>query len=82
MLKKISIFPFIFIIKIYQKLISPILLPSCRFNPTCSQYSIQSLNKYGLLKGIWLTLKRISKCHPLGGQGYDPLPIKNEKNKQ
>ena len=74
MLKKISIFPFIFIIKIYQKFISPILLPSCRFNPTCSQYSIQSLNKYGLLKGLWLTLKRISKCHPFGSSGYDPVP--------
>tara|TARA_X000000368_G_scaffold310070_1_gene247982 strand:+ start:299 stop:523 length:225 start_codon:yes stop_codon:yes gene_type:complete len=73
-LKKISIFPFIFIIKIYQKFISPILLPSCRFNPTCSQYSIQSLNKYGLLKGLWLTLKRISKCHPFGSSGYDPVP--------
>ena len=74
MFKKISISPFIFIIKIYQKLISPILLPSCRFNPTCSQYSIQSLNKYGLLKGIWLTLKRISKCHPFGSSGHDPVP--------
>ncbi len=74
MFKKISIFPFIFIIKIYQKLISPILLPSCRFNPTCSQYSIQSLNKYGLLKGIWLSFKRISKCHPFGSSGHDPVP--------
>ena len=74
MLKKISILPFVFIIKIYQKLISPILLPSCRFNPTCSQYSIQSLNKYGLLKGLWLTFKRISKCHPFGSSGYDPVP--------
>ena len=74
MLKKISILPFVFIVKIYQKLISPILLPSCRFNPTCSQYSIQSLNKYGLLKGLWLTFKRISKCHPFGSSGYDPVP--------
>ena len=74
MLKRISILPFVFIIKIYQKLISPILLPSCRFNPTCSQYSIQSLNKYGLLKGLWLTFKRISKCHPFGSSGYDPVP--------
>ena len=74
MFKKISILPFVLIIKIYQKLISPILLPSCRFNPTCSQYSIQSLNKYGLLKGLWLTFKRISKCHPFGSSGYDPVP--------
>ena len=73
-MKKILIFPFIFIIKIYQKYISPILLPSCRFNPTCSQYSIQALKKHGLLNGLWLTLKRISKCRPFGGSGYDPVP--------
>ena len=73
-MKKILIFPFIFIIKIYQKYISPILLSSCRFNPTCSQYSIQALKKHGLLIGMWLTFKRISKCHPFGGSGYDPVP--------
>lgn len=73
-MKKILIFPFVFIIKIYQKFISPVLLPSCRFSPTCSQYSIESLNKHGLLKGLWLSLKRISKCHPFGGSGYDPVP--------
>jgi len=73
-LKKFLIFPFIFIIKIYQKFISPVLLPSCRFSPTCSQYSIEALNKHGLLKGLWLSLKRISKCHPFGGSGYDPVP--------
>jgi len=70
----ILIFPFVLIIKIYQKFISPVLLPSCRFSPTCSQYSIESLNKHGLLKGLWLSLKRISKCHPFGGSGYDPVP--------
>jgi len=73
-LKKFLIFRFIFIIKIYQKFISPVLLPSCRFSPTCSQYSIEALNKHGLLKGLWLSLKRISKCHPFGGSGYDPVP--------
>ncbi|MFL2629104.1 MAG: membrane protein insertion efficiency factor YidD [Flavobacteriaceae bacterium] len=74
MLKKILIFPFIFIIKVYQKFISPVLLPSCRFSPTCSQYSIEALNKHGFLKGLWLSLKRILKCHPFGGSGYDPVP--------
>tara|TARA_X000001036_G_scaffold433720_1_gene471840 strand:- start:1011 stop:1232 length:222 start_codon:yes stop_codon:yes gene_type:complete len=73
-LKKILIFPFIFIIKVYQKFISPVLLPSCRFSPTCSQYSIEALNKHGFLKGLWLSLKRILKCHPFGGSGYDPVP--------
>jgi len=73
-LNKILIYPLIFIIKIYQKFISPVLLPSCRYNPTCSQFSIEALNKFGLLKGLWLSLKRLSKCHPFGGSGYNPVP--------
>jgi len=48
--------------------------PKCRFTPTCSQYAADALKKYGLLKGTWLALKRISKCHPHGGNGYDPVP--------
>ncbi len=67
-------YPFIFLIKIYQYIISPLLGPKCRFTPTCSNYSIQALKKYGLLKGFWLSVKRISRCHPWGGSGYDPVP--------
>lgn len=66
--------PFIGLIKAYQYLISPLLGPKCRFTPTCSQYGIEALKKYGLFKGSWLTLKRIARCHPWGGHGYDPLP--------
>ena len=66
--------PFIALIRVYQMLISPLLGPKCRFTPTCSQYGIQALKKYGLIKGGWLTLKRIARCHPWGGHGYDPLP--------
>ncbi|AMA64926.1 Putative membrane protein insertion efficiency factor [Candidatus Arsenophonus lipoptenae] len=55
----------ILIIKFYQLIISPILQPSCRFDPTCSQYGIKVLYQYGLVKGSWLILKRILKCHPL-----------------
>lgn len=66
--------PFIGLIKVYQYLISPLLGPKCRFTPTCSQYGIEALKKYGLIKGSWLTLKRIARCHPWGGHGYDPLP--------
>jgi putative membrane protein insertion efficiency factor len=66
--------PFILLIKIYQVLISPLFPPSCRFIPTCSQYSLEALKKYGILKGGWLSIKRILRCHPWGGNGYDPVP--------
>jgi putative membrane protein insertion efficiency factor len=73
-LKKIVIYPLVLLIKGYQLLISPLLPPSCRYQPTCSQYAKEALNKYGLFKGGWLTIKRISKCHPWGGSGNDPIP--------
>jgi putative membrane protein insertion efficiency factor len=66
--------PLIVLIKIYQILISPLFPPSCRFVPTCSQYSLEALKKYGILKGGWLSVKRILRCHPWGGSGYDPVP--------
>ena len=74
MLKKILIFPFVVLIKSYQSFISPLLTPSCRFTPTCSNYALQSLTKFGVIKGIILIIKRISKCHPWGKSGYDPVP--------
>jgi putative membrane protein insertion efficiency factor len=64
---------FIKLVKAYQYLISPLMGPSCRFTPTCSEYSIQAIDKYGPLKGSWLSIKRISKCHPWGKSGEDPL---------
>jgi putative membrane protein insertion efficiency factor len=73
-LLKILSFPFILLIKIYQKIVSPILGPQCRFTPTCSNYALEALKKYGVFKGTWLAVKRISKCHPWGGSGYDPVP--------
>ena len=60
--------------KIYQTIISPLLGPSCRFTPTCSQYAVEAIQKYGPFKGSWLSFKRILKCHPWGGSGYDPVP--------
>ncbi len=65
----------IFLIKFYQNIISKYILTrkSCRFYPTCSEYSIQAYNKYGFLKGTYLTVKRILKCHPFNEGGYDPL---------
>jgi len=73
-LLKILSYPFIGLIKLYQYGVSPMLGPKCRFTPTCSQYALEALKKYGLFKGGWLAVKRISKCHPGGGSGYDPVP--------
>ena len=67
---------FLLLIFIYQKIISPSLMPSCRYTPTCSQYGIEAIKKYGPLKGGWLTIKRFSRCHPWGGHGHDPVPWK------
>ena len=73
-LLKILALPFIGLIRFYQLAISPWLGPSCRFNPTCSQYGLEAFKKYGVFKGFWLTVKRIARCHPWGGHGYDPVP--------
>ncbi|MEP6628036.1 MAG: membrane protein insertion efficiency factor YidD [Ginsengibacter sp.] len=73
-LKQILSLPFIGLIKIYQLLISPLLGPSCRYTPTCSQYGLEAFKKYGPLKGLWLTVKRIARCNPWGGHGHDPVP--------
>ena len=67
-------FPFIILIKLYQWIISPLLGSKCRYTPTCSHYGIEALKKYGPIKGLWLTIKRIARCHPWGGHGYDPVP--------
>ena len=72
--KKISLYVIIFIIKIYQFIISPLLGPNCRFTPTCSSYSILAIKKFGIKKGIILSIKRIGRCHPWSKGGYDPLP--------
>jgi putative membrane protein insertion efficiency factor len=65
---------FILLIKIYQNLLSPLLGAQCRYTPTCSQYGVEAIKKYGAFKGGWLTLKRIGRCNPWGGHGHDPVP--------
>lgn len=65
---------FIFLVRFYQVVVSPLKPPSCRYTPTCSQYALEALKKYGAFKGGWLAIKRISSCHPWGGSGYDPVP--------
>jgi len=64
----------ILIIRIYQGAISPFLMPSCRFEPSCSSYGVEAIQKHGPFRGLWLTIKRIGRCHPWGGSGYDPVP--------
>ncbi|MCR4592601.1 MAG: membrane protein insertion efficiency factor YidD [Bacteroidaceae bacterium] len=61
-------------IRFYQKCISPLTPPSCRFTPTCSQYAIEAIRKHGPIKGMYLAIRRILRCHPWGGSGYDPVP--------
>ena len=76
---KILVLPFIILIKIYQHLISPLTPATCRFEPTCSHYSIESLKEHGVFKGSKLMIIRIFSCHPWGRSGYDPVPKNNNK---
>ncbi|WP_188621986.1 membrane protein insertion efficiency factor YidD [Flavobacterium suaedae] len=78
---KIVISPFIALIRFYQSAISPFFPSACRYSPTCSQYTIEALQKHGLFKGGWLGLKRIARCNPWGGRGYDPVPEKKCSHK-
>jgi len=77
-MKKILIFPFIFLVKVYQTLISPLTPATCRFQPTCSHYTVEALKKHGLFYGGRLAIKRIFSCHPWGRSGYDPVPEKHK----
>lgn len=61
-------------IRLYQKLVSPALPPSCRFAPSCSEYARQAVEKHGVLRGLWLGLGRLLRCHPFSHGGYDPVP--------
>jgi hypothetical protein len=63
----------VYMLRFYKYAISPILPPACRFTPTCSEYAAEAIEKYGFLKGFWLGLKRLSRCHPFGDGGYDPV---------
>lgn len=74
-IKQVIIFPFVALIKVYKYSISPLLGDSkCRYQPSCSTYAIEALQKHGLFKGGYLAIKRILSCHPWGGHGYDPVP--------
>jgi len=68
------------LVRFYQLAISPWLGRTCRYSPTCSQYMIESVNEWGALKGFWMGLKRVGRCHPWGGHGHDPVPENEKKN--
>ena len=74
MIKKAFSMLFIGLVRFYQLAISPHTLSSCRYTPTCSQFAIEAIRKHGPFKGGWLALKRLLRCHPWGGHGYDPVP--------
>lgn len=71
--KSVVGFFFILLIRIYQYFISPLTAASCRYTPTCSQYAVEAIKKYGAFKGGWLAIKRIASCNPWGGHGHDPV---------
>ena len=79
MLQKFFIIILIKLIRFYQVALSPWLGKNCRYQPTCSQYMLEALKVHGLYKGVFLGIKRILSCHPWGGSGYDPVPLKKEK---
>ena len=66
-------------VRFYRLVISPLIGSNCRFQPTCSEYALDALKTHGAFRGGWLAARRIAKCHPLGGSGYDPVP-KNSRN--
>jgi putative membrane protein insertion efficiency factor len=71
---KIPSYILIGLVFFYKKAISPWLAPACRYTPTCSEYAMEAIKKYGAIKGGWLAIKRFSTCHPWGGHGHDPVP--------
>lgn len=72
--RKVAIAPFVFLVRFYQVCISPLKPPTCRFTPTCSAYALEAFRKHGPFKGFYLTVRRLLRCHPWGGSGYDPVP--------
>jgi len=72
--------PLIQLVRLYRIAISPWLGANCRFDPTCSSYAIEALQRHGILSGTWLAVRRIGRCHPWGGSGYDPVPGGEEDN--
>jgi len=81
-LSKTLAWPLIQLVRLYRLAVSPWLGANCRYDPTCSSYAIEALQKHGVLKGGWLAAKRIARCHPWGGSGYDPVPADPKENNE
>jgi len=77
-ISKIFSYVLIDLVKLYQYTMSPLMGDVCRFKPSCSNYMIEAITKHGVIKGVWLGTKRIFRCHPWGGKGYDPVPDKKD----
>jgi len=76
-LGKLLAWPLLALVWLYRRAISPLLGNNCRFQPTCSEYAMEALRKHGAFRGTWLTIRRVARCHPWGGSGYDPVPDKD-----
>ena len=77
MISKAVSFTLSLLIRAYRYLVSPLLGPTCRYSPSCSDYALEAIRLHGPLRGTWLGLRRVSRCHPWGGHGYDPVPTRN-----
>jgi uncharacterized protein len=75
LVSRLAILPFVVLIRAYQFTLSPLLGGQCRFEPSCSKYSLEAYREHGAIRGTWLTVRRILRCHPLGPSGYDPVPL-------
>jgi putative membrane protein insertion efficiency factor len=73
-------YPLLAVIKAYQYALSPLLGNNCRYHPSCSAYAVEALQEHGALRGSWLTVTRLLRCHPWGGNGYDPVPKKGDSS--
>ena len=80
-LGRLLAWPLLLLVQIYRVAVSPLLGANCRYQPTCSEYAIEALRTHGAFRGTRLAVKRIMKCHPWGGSGYDPVPSPREKEK-
>ena len=78
-LRRLTTLPFILLVRAYQLTLRPFMGGQCRFVPSCSEYSIEAYQRHGAVKGTWLTIRRIARCHPWGGSGYDPVPVEEEE---